>query len=106
MQNGIMDEGGLAPFDTELPKEQLAGEKEMAKFAKSREFKKLQEHLESRIQYYQAFLPDGRPVEAVSQQERVEMWPVANAIIKELGLIINAYEQAAEAVKDATRKNG
>lgn len=105
MQNGIMDEGGLAPFDTELPAEHLAEEKEMAKFSKSKEFKKLQDHLESRIEFYQLFLPDGRPVESVSQQERIEMWPVANAIIKELSLIINAYNQAAEVVRDA-RKNG
>lgn len=102
---GILDEGGVTPPVMEMPAEELKEEKQMAKFAKTQEFKKLKEHFEARIEYYQSFLPDGRPLTSANKEERNDMWLVANAIIGELKLVIQAYEQAAEAVKNVSRRS-
>lgn len=98
--NGILDEStNQLPTAPELDPEQLAQEKRMAKFAKSQEFKMLKEFLEERINFYQKYLPDGRSV--TETLPTPEQWSVANGIIGEFNLIINSFEQAAEAV-DAT----
>jgi hypothetical protein len=106
MQNGIMDEGGLAPFDMAMPAEQLADEKLMAKYSKSKEFRRLKEHMQGRIEFYQQYLPDGRALTEVDAVERANHWLVANIVIKEFNLVIDSYGQIAEAVKNAERKNG
>lgn len=98
--NGIMDG---ETFGTELPETQLdetsaKQAKRVARFARSAEFKELKAHLESRIAFYQTYLPDGTPVVTLkSKQEREDMWIIANAIIGEFKAVLSAYEQAAEA---------
>lgn len=101
MPNGVLDEGGLTPFAEQLTKEELADEKQMAAFSTTKEFKRLKEHLESRIAFYQSFLPDGRDVSG--SVPTPEQWAIANGIVGEFKLIINTYLQAAEAVKNARR---
>lgn len=100
MQNGIADESTLVmPQETGIDKDALKLEKQMAKFAKSSEFKLLKDHLVGRIEFYQEFYPDGR---AINQDVPTpEQWVIANAIIGELKLIIGSFEQAAEVVTDA-----
>lgn len=93
---------------TDLPVTQvdsgvLNQEQSMAKYSKSREYQQLKQHLQSRITYYQSFLPDGRQVSDVPPKEQAEMWGVANTIIAEFNAVIMAYEGAAEAVENATR---
>jgi len=90
-------------FATDLPqaeieKQLLAEEKSKAKFSRTKEFTALKQHLNERMDYYKAFLPDGRPV--VGANVTPEDWKIANTIIGEFQAVINAYEQAAEAVKD------
>lgn len=97
--SGILDEGGFQPPQQAVPEEELKVEKQMAKFAKTKEFQLLKEHFEGRIEFYQKMLPDGR--ELTSSANMVELgqsWVVANAVIAELQLIINSYLNAAEAV--------
>lgn len=106
MQNGILDESGLEPFDMAMPSEQLADEKLMAKYSRSKEFQRLKEHMQSRIEFYQQYLPDGRALTEVDSVERANHWVIANAVIREFNLVIDSYHQIAEAVKNAERKNG
>lgn len=56
--------------------------------------------MQSRIDFYQKALPDGRPVTAVDTVERGQMWVIANAVIGELKMIIDEYEDAAEVTKN------
>jgi hypothetical protein len=103
MQNGVLDEGALAPFATQLSDEQLADEKHMATFSSTKEFKKIKEYFEARIEFYQKYLPDGRAI--AGEVPSPEQWAIANAIIGELNMITSTYLNAAEAVKDAQRKD-
>jgi len=104
MQYGIQDESpATLPTEMAIDPTQLAEEKRMAKFSKSKEFAELKEHLNSRVEFYQKFLPDGRPITELPDEERAKMWVVANAIIGELNLIMMSYENAAEAVNDSNR---
>lgn len=89
---------------TNVPEQDLTEEKKMAKFSKTREFKRLKTHMEERIAYYQTFLPSGKSVmEAEDMAELGSKWLVAQAIVTELQAIIEAYEMANEVVKNAQR---
>lgn len=94
-------------FGTDLPEMQvseqdLAAEKDMARFSKSKEFKKLKEHLEERIKFYQTYLPDGRALG--STIPTANDWVVANTVIGEFKAVLGAYEQAREAVENVQRE--
>jgi len=98
-QYGIIgDSFGADLPQAEIEKQLLADEKSKAKFSRTREFAALKTHLNERMDYYKAFLPDGRPV--IGADVTPEDWKIANTIIGEFQAVINAYEQAAEAVKD------
>jgi hypothetical protein len=101
-QNGIM---GDENFGIDLPQtepiDDLDAERRMVKFSKTKEFKQLQAHIEGRILFYQTYLPDGRALTTVSDDERGAMWVAANAIIGELKGLLLAYDQAVETVKNA-----
>jgi hypothetical protein len=100
-QHGIIgDNYGIDLPQVEPDKTYLDEEKAMARFSKSKEFKKIKEIMQARIEFYQQALPDGRPVTEVDAQERANMWVIANAVIGEFNMILNAYETANEAVKD------
>lgn len=101
MQNGIQDESGFAPLQTQVDEDQLKVERAMAKFAQHPEFKRIKQHFEERKIFYRTYLPDGRALTDVSNEERGQMWLVANAIIGELDSILTSYELASEAVKSA-----
>lgn len=103
---------GDQDFGTELPMMQvdeteMAVEKNMAKFSRTKEFKALREHLEQRISYYQMFLPDGKIVGTGVAGTKIptpEEWTIANVIISEFKAIIATYESASQAVRDASDK--
>jgi shikimate kinase len=98
--NGIIgDNYGIDLPEIEVNKEVLDDEKRMARFSKSKEFKKLKEIMQSRIDFYQKALPDGRPLTGVDSLERGKQWEVANIVIGELKMIIDSYENANKAVK-------
>lgn len=99
MQNGIEDNSGFQIPRTEVDKSLLDEQQRMARYSKSAEFKKLKEHLEQRIAFYQSKLPNGLEINILSANttELGHQWIVANTIISELKAIIAAYEMAAEA---------
>jgi hypothetical protein len=94
-------------FGTELPEtvvaaEDLSAERNAAKFSRTKEFGVLKDHLESRIVFYQTYLPDGRSIS--EHLPTGEEWAVANAVIGELKAVIAAYETASEVVANADRR--
>jgi hypothetical protein len=100
MQNGVQDEGGLTLPETQIDEQSLAIERAMAKFAKSPEFARQKEYLESRIDFYKTYLPDGRPITELKEEERGKMWLVATLVIAEINAFLNSYSSASEAIKD------
>lgn len=104
-QNSIIGDS----FGTDLPQmqineETLVEEKKMARYSKSAEFKRIKEHCEERVAFYQTKLPNGLEI-GLDYIPNTEDWRVANRIIGEFILLMNMYENAADAVKDAN-KNG
>lgn len=83
---------------TEVKQEDLAVEKAAAKFSRTKEFQNLKTYLEGRMEHYRTFLPDGRSV--LDNTPTGEEWQIANAIIGEFNLVIQAYEGANEIVKN------
>lgn len=99
--NGIIgDSFGIDLPQVNVDKASLDEEKAMARFSKSKEFKKLKEIMQARIDFYQKALPDGRPLTAVEAKERAELWVIANAVIGEFNMVLSAYENAKEVTKN------
>lgn len=102
-QNGIIGEDfGTTLPEARIDQDTLSVEKNMAKFSKSKEYKKLKEHLLDRVEYYQSFLPDGRDVRT-GTIPTAEQWVIANAVIGEFKAVLTAYENAQEVVENANR---
>lgn len=102
-QHGIIgDSMGIDLPQATLPQEGLQEERAMARFSKTKEFKRLKAHLEDRIAYFQTQLPGGIPLEDIAKtnEQFGEDWRVANLVIAELKGIISAYEIAKEVVNE------
>ena len=105
-QNAII--GDLTGVDLPqlVPDEKdLAEEKNMARYSKTKEFKRIQDHFNERISFYQKYLPNGADV-GLDVRPTPEDWSVANRIIGEFNLVINMFEQATEAVERDLEENG
>jgi len=106
-QNGIVGDAALPTElpQTQVPQEDLSRERNMAKFSKTEEYKALKAAIESRISFYQQFVPGGQAgdvaVQSLPNDERGWRWLAADNIIMEFRSILDAYEQAAEAVKNS-----
>ena len=79
---------------------ELIEEKKMAKYSKTAEFKRIQEHFLNRIDFYQQYLPDGRPVAGITDKERTDGWAVANLLVSEFNQVIDMFENAKQVVDD------
>lgn len=107
-----MDQFGIIgdSYATDLPEtsvdlEQLEDERNKAKFSRTQEFKKLKEYIDSRVKFYQTWLPDGRDIRSVDPAILGQQWVVANAVTAELKAIIAIYEQAKDAIDERRRTN-
>jgi hypothetical protein len=100
--NGIIGDADSFDLpDTKVDQDLLDDEKKMARFSKTSEFKRIKEYAESRIQYYQDFLPNGEDVTtAVTPTD----WALANSVIREFRMLLRAYENANEVLKDAEKR--
>lgn len=109
-KNGIIGED--ANYGTDLPvtgvdpDEQDAEMIKTAKFSKTAEYQTLKKYLESRMDFYRVYMPDGTPVVAskLTPAEKGQMWIAANVIIGEFKAILDVYDNAAEQVKDAATR--
>ena len=105
--NGVLgDESSIMELpQTEVDTQVMDELRKTAKFSKTREFQELKRYIQSKIVYYQSYLPGNVLPEHVPSDERGKYWAIASIVVKELQGIINIYEQAAEDLK-ATAKNG
>ena len=105
-QNAVV--GDTSPIDlpeTVVDNTELVREKSMAKFSKSKEYQILKDHLEMRIEFFKTRYPNGDPIAAEKDLTKLtQNWIVANLVIGEFKAILDAYENANEAVKDAARR--
>lgn len=99
---GDQDFGTSLP-QTDVPEEALTEEKKMAKYSKSKEFARLKEHVDGRIEYYKRYQPNGTSIIEMKDEERSLYWAVANIVIAEFQAILDSYEQAKEAVNDTNK---
>lgn len=101
-QNAITDDN----FGTEMPESTvdelaLAAERNMARFSKTKEYKALKDYMEGRIEFFQKYLPTGKPLTTKNMDSANQDWIIANTVIGEFKNVLQAYEQAAEAVRAA-----
>lgn len=105
-QNAVV--GDSSPIDlpeTVVDNDELAREKNMAKFSKSKEYQILKEHLENRIEFFKTRYPNGDPIAGEKDLTKLtQNWVVANLVIGEFRAILDAYENANEAVRDAAKR--
>lgn len=91
---------------TTVPPEQLEEEKKLARFSKTAEFKRLKEHLENRIKFYQRFFPSGKDIKTtdIESKEMGAYWKIANVVVGEFQQILDDYENARQAVEEDVKK--
>ncbi len=87
----------------------LEEEQRKARFSKTKEFKELKDQIDRKIEFYSAYLPGGVSYEALLAvkdfEEIGKMTVLSSTIIGEFRQLIQTYETANEAVKEAA-KNG
>jgi hypothetical protein len=84
----------------------LIEEKNMARYSKTKEFKRIRNWCQERIRFYQEFLPSGKPITDSDDYTKMgQNWVIANAIILELSSLMNSYDIATEMV-EGDIKNG
>jgi hypothetical protein len=86
---------------TRTPEDAYVEITKAAKFSRTQEFKELKKYLEARIEYYQTNLPGGTPIVHVDPAITGAMWVANDVIIREFKAVIEAYEGAAQQLKDA-----
>ena len=103
--NGIIGDAMGTELPEAVPDEaMLTEEKKMARYSKTAEFKRIEQHFKERIEFYQKFLPDGRPIAQVPAKDLEGMWIAANTIIGELSGVLDSYQTAAEVVNELNSK--
>lgn len=107
-QNAIVgdDSFGTNLPETTPPELDLTVEKNMAKFSKSKEFQRLKEVMEGRIEFHKQYMPGGQPGTQIPfrdlpNEERGWRTLAADMVIEELRGIIGAYAEAENIVKEA-----
>ncbi len=101
-QNGIVGDYSSVDLPEVTPDDSfLNEEKKKAKYSRSAEFKQIKEYCEAKIGFYQTYLPNGAEV-GLEVAPTTEDWRVANRLIAEFKGLMNIYQTAADAVKDAS----
>lgn len=91
-QNSVMSDFTMPSFELEEPQIDTTDQKLMAKFAGSKGWEQQKEFLQTRIEYWQHFLPDGRAISKLSPGERETAWQIADNVIREINLWIAAVQ--------------
>ena len=98
-QNAVVGDFTDLPT-SQLPEEMLNEEKLLARFSKTKEFKRLKDYLEARIEFFQNHFPDGTPLaKETDHQKVVDYWRSANIVVGEFKALLQVYENANEVVK-------
>lgn len=116
-QNAITDDSfGVEVPQTQIDELALFEERNMAKFSKTREYKVLKEYMEHRIEFFQTYLPDGNSINGGTTPKGEQVphlddatiasyWRAATIVIGEFKNVLQQYENANEAVKNATKNS-
>ena len=105
-EHGIVGDAHVTELpETEVLVEELAEEKKMARYSRSKEFERLRDYMEGRIQFFQRHLPDGRPIAGAVDEDLISNWKAANIVIGEFKSVLTEYDNARDAVEnsDASR---
>jgi hypothetical protein len=96
-QNVLMGDE-LAMPQSSVDEKELVVEKQMANYTKTEDFKRIQEYCQSRIDFYQTHLPNGKIIGLEAKPTEAD-WAAANIIISEFKLLMGNYVNATEAVE-------
>lgn len=96
----------LTPAETNLIDEPQEGQvdSEITELVDSKKWPHVRKHIAERQEFYQKFMPDGRPVKSAPSAEVAEHWRIANAVIDELDMLVGLLEGTANAVKQARKE--
>jgi hypothetical protein len=98
--NSVMGTSDSTIFSIPEPVIDTSDEKSTAKFARSKLWKQQKEYLQSRIDYWQHFLPSGEPINTLPQEQRETAWIIADNVIRE----INQWILGVEGIEDGVRQ--
>ena len=90
---------------TTVPTDVLKEEENLARFSKTKEFQRLKEFLEARIEFYKKRLPSGDLLKEtnIKEEDLPMYWKIACTVIGEFENVLKAYEDAQEVVENAKR---
>ena len=74
--------------------------KHKAKYSRSTEFKELRAKAQTRMEFYQKFLPSGQPIGTDTPEEMKGMWELANLIIAEFQQLFDEHDNAEAILKE------
>lgn len=99
--NGII--GDASP--TELPQmaidtTAIDDAQKKAKYSRSKEYSELRAKAQARIDFYQSFLPDGRPIGTTSREELAGKWELANILIAEFKALFSEHDGAEDLLRE------
>jgi hypothetical protein len=101
MMMGDLSQMTSLPEKTQSHQEEAVAEiKRKAKYSRSKEFQDLRNMMESRIEFYKQFLPDGTPIALGTEKQIARNWPIANIVIAELSQVIEMYDNAEAELKE------
>lgn len=103
-EHGIVGDAHITELpETQVQQDQLVEEAKMAKYSKTAEFKRIKDYMEGRIEFWKLRQPDGTPIAAKTvTQDMVNDWVIANHVIAEFQAFLNEFENAKQAVENAT----
>lgn len=85
----ISDPEPTVPALSGAPKKPKTQPTDYERIANSEEYPQFVHYLDERIKHFQRYTPDGREIEGLSIQERLEGWNTAVVIIKEFEALKN-----------------
>lgn len=80
-----------------------SAEKELrqkAKYSRSKEYKELRQKAQTRIEFYQKFLPDGRLIGTTPPADLQRKWELANLLIAEIEQLFGETDQAEAILRE------
>lgn len=99
--NGLIDEmGGIDLPQKPVDETAIKELKSKAKYSQSKEFRELRAKADARVEFYQKFLPDGRPIGTANRADMERKWENANLIIAEINGLFDEFDNAEQILKE------
>lgn len=89
----ISDPEPLAPTPPVQPAKKQEPQNDFEKLANnSEDYKQFDAYIQQRIKYFTGYLPNGTPVESLSDEQRAVAWGQATVVIRELEMLNNTVQ--------------